>query len=132
MCAISALKLAGGKQVTPADDIAEDEAGVEAANRHTKRQANFNFKIVDIPVGSILTFSEDETITAIVHDYRKIKFEDEVTSLSVAAVTLINRSGRNWRSAAGPLCWVYDGETLHERRARMEREAAEQEDDGDL
>ncbi len=36
MRVILALKLAGGKQVTPADDIAEDEAGVEAANRSTE------------------------------------------------------------------------------------------------
>ena len=52
-----------------------------------------------------------------------------MTSLSVAALVLINRSGRDWRSAAGPLYWVYDGETLQERRARMEREAADVDED---
>jgi hypothetical protein len=126
---ISALKLAGGVQVTPLDDIAADEAGVEAANRSTKRQSSFNFEIVDIPVGSILTFSEDDTVSATVHNRRKVAFEGEVMSLSVAALTVIKRSGRNWRAAAGPLYWVYDGETLNERRARIEREATEADDD---
>ena len=46
-------------------------------------------------------------------------------SLSVAALTLISRCGRNWTAAAGPLYWMFDGETLNERRARMEREAEE-------
>lgn len=125
MRVISALKLAGGEKVTPADDVGEDQGGFEAANQSTKKQSRFNFEIVDIPAGSVLTYYEDETITATVHNRNKIIFEGEVMSLSVAALTLINRFGRNWTAAAGPLYWMFDGETLNERRARMEREAEE-------
>lgn len=82
-----------------------------------------------MPVGSILTFSEDEAITAIVHDRKKIEFEGELKSLSAAAVIVLNRRGRNWRTVNGLQYWVYDGETIHERRARMEREAAEADED---
>lgn len=122
---ISALKLAGGSEVTPSDDIGEDEAAVEAANRSTRRQPPFNFEMVQIPVGSELTFYDDEVTTATVHSRNKIIFEGEVTSLSAAALIILRRAGFNWSSAAGPYYWLYDGETLPERRARMEREAEE-------
>ena len=129
MRVISALKLAGGKKVTPADDIAEDEGGVEAANRSNRVQSRFNFEMVDIPVGSVLTYYDDETVTAIVHSRNKIVFEGEVTSLSAAALIVIHRCGFNWKTANGPSYWIYDGETLPERRARMEREDAEADED---
>ena len=125
MRVISALKLAGGKRVTPTDDVGEDQGGVEAASRSTKKQSRFNFEIVEIPVGSVLTFYEDETVTATVYDRSKIVFEGEVTSLSAAALTMMHRAGFNWSTANGPTYWLYDGETLPERRARMEREAEE-------
>ena len=125
---ISALKLAGGREVTPADDIGEDEAGVEAANRSTRRQTPFNFDMVDIRPGSVLNYYDDDTITATVHSRNRIVFEDEVTSLSAAALIILRRAGLNWSSAAGPYYWLYDGETLPERRARMEREADEEDD----
>ena len=124
MRVISALKLAGGEEVTPSDDIAEDESGVEAANRVTSQQPVFYFGNVNVPVGSILTFSEDETITAVVQNRKKVEFEGELKSLSAAAVIVLNRRGRNWKNVNGLQYWVYDGETIHERRARMEREAA--------
>lgn len=129
MRVISALKLAGGEEVTPADDIAEDESGVEAANRVTSQQSDFYFGNVNVPIGSILTFSEDETITAVVQNRKKVEFEGELKSLSAAAVIVLNRRGRNWKTANGLQYWVYDGETIHERRARMEREAAEADED---
>lgn len=129
MRVISALKLAGGKQVTPADDIAEDEAGVEAANRSTRVQARFNFEMVGIPVGSVLIYYDDDTVTATVHSRNKINFRGEVLSLSAAALVVIREAGFNWKTANGPSYWVYDGETLPERRARMEREAAEADED---
>ena len=129
MRVISALKLAGGKEVTPNDDIAKDEGGVEAANRVTSLQPVFYFGNVNVPVGSILTFSEDETITAVVQNRKKVEFEGELKSLSAAAVIVLNRRGRNWKNVNGLQYWVYDGETIHERRARMEREAAEVDED---
>lgn len=80
MRVILALKLAGGEKVTPADDVSEDQGGFEAANQSTKKQSRFNFEIVDIPAGSVLTYYEDETITATVHNRNKIIFEGEVMS----------------------------------------------------
>lgn len=129
MRVISALKLAGGTKFTPADDIAEDEGGVEAADRSTRVQARFNFEMVDIPVGSVLNYYDDETITTTVQGRNKVDFRGEVMSLSAAALVVIREAGFNWKTANGPAYWVYDGETLPERRARMEREAAEIDED---
>ena len=125
----SALKLAGGKEVTPDDDIAEDEAGIRAMNKATQMRANFNFDLVDIPVGSILLFSRDKTITAEVFSKKKILFEGAVTSLSSAALTIVQRLGKKWSRIHGPSFWLYDEETLSERRDRMEREAERDDDE---
>ncbi len=46
-----------------------------------------------------------------------------------AALVVIREAGFDWKTANGPSYWVYDGETLPERRARMEREAAEADED---
>ena len=119
----SALKLAGGKEVTPDDDIAEDEAGIRAMNKATQMRASFNFDLVDIPVGSTLLFSRDKTITAEVFSKKKILFEGAATSLSSAALTIVQRLGKKWSRIHGPSFWLYDEETVSERRDRMEREA---------
>ena len=129
MRVISALKLAGGKEVTPSDDIAANKTDVEAADRVTSKRSIFHFGVVDIPVGSTLTFSQDESITAIVRDHKKIEFEGELKTLSAAAIIVINRRGINWVTVNGLHYWLYDGETIHERRARMQREASEDDED---
>lgn len=126
---IAAMKLTGGKDVTPKDDIGEDETGVEAANKVIKKTGVFNFEKVGIPPGSVLTFHDSDETTSTVHDHNKIQFEGEVTSLSAAALVLLHRAGRNWSSAAGPVYWLFEGETLYDRRLRMEREAAEADED---
>ena len=100
---IAAMKLTGGRDVTPTDDIGADQAGVDAANLVIKKAGRFNFESVDIPVGSVLAYYDDHTVTATVHSRNKIEFKGEITSLSAAALTLLHRAGRNWRAAAGPL-----------------------------
>ena len=120
--AIAALKLAGGKDVTPHKDIAHDEEGVEALNRATVRQSNISMAKLGILPGSLLTHYEDETITAEVIDDRRIRFEGKETSLSAAALIVLHRQGFGWQSARGALYWSYNGETLAERRSRMEDE----------
>jgi hypothetical protein len=129
MRVVSALKLAGGREVTPEDDITEDEASNKALDVATVRRAAFSFDTVDIPPGTEIAFVRDQTITAIVLGKRKILFEGEETYLSPAALSIVRRAGVKWNNIAGPYFWVDDGETLIERRDRMEREAAARDDD---
>jgi len=70
----------------------------------------------DIPVGAELSYVNDETITARVMDNRHIELNGEVTSLSSAAQQLLGYPYQ----VQGTIYWMYEGETLDERRKRME------------
>ena len=97
----------------PYTESAEDKVALEKAR---ERRSNFNFKMVDIPVGAELYFTRDENVKVKVVDDRNIEYKGEVTSLSSAAKELLG----NEYGVAGPQYWMYEGETLSERRRRME------------
>lgn len=113
---VAALRLTWGQDVTPGKDTVESEEDQKALDEARKKRSVFNFEMVDIPVGAILTFVNDETITAKVLDNRYIDFKGEVTSLSEAAWKVLWYKYRpQWT-----IYWMYDWETLDERRNRME------------
>lgn len=75
--------------------------------------------MVDIPVGAELYFSRDENVKARVIGRTgsgSIEFNGKPTSLSTAAQEVLGY--RN--VVSGTDYWVYDGETLDERRRRMQ------------
>jgi hypothetical protein len=78
--------------------------------------------MVDIPVGSVLTFTRDKERTCRVVDSRNVEFEGEKISLSESARRIFEGLGYIWKTVQGPLYWEYEGETLEERRKRMEEE----------
>jgi hypothetical protein len=116
--AVAALRLAEIENVTPRKDFVESQEDQQALNEARARRANFSFKLVNIPVNAELTFIHDENIKARVLDNRSIEVNGEVTSLSAAAKKALNVE---W-PAQGPLYWIYQGETLDERRKRIENE----------
>ncbi len=118
----SALQLAALEDATPREDVVEDAEDQAALNKARTWRDPFNFHMVDIPPGSILTFSKDPSVTCKVVDHKKIEFEGEVTSLSGSAVTIVQRMGYKWTHVAGPFYWEFEDETLDERRRRMEAE----------
>ena len=81
--------------------------------------------MVGIEDGSQLQFSPDytsgETVTAIVHSHNKILFREEVTSLSKSAAEILNAPSQ----IQGTLYWCFNGESLDDRRRRMEQEGSE-------
>jgi len=117
---INFLELIPGKDVTPRDDNFEDKDDEVAFEKATKVAQRFSMKMVNIPVGSELTFIRDENIKCIVKLNNRVNFEDDDHSLSSAALIATNRMGFNWGAISGPLNWKYEGETLAERRARLE------------
>jgi len=119
---VSILKLLELKNITPSDEVVADQTERDALEREQARRSNFRFSFVGIHPGAILSFVKDETITAKVVDDRSIEFEGEVTSTSKAARDVLHRLGGTLTAAQGPLYWVYEGETLSERRSRMENE----------
>lgn len=115
---VAILRLLTIEDVTPARDIGveskEDAVAIEVAR---KKRSAFNFKMVDIPAGSELNFIQDENITCIVApDQKHVIFKEKEMSTSEAAAEAL---GSKWWPQ-GPGYWTYDGETLDERRLRME------------
>jgi hypothetical protein len=117
---IAALQIGVIEEVTPSQDYVETVEDKKALDKARDRRSAFNFAMVNIPMGSTLTFSRDENVTCIVLDNKNVEFEGEKTSLSSAALTVLHRLGGTTPTAQGPLYWEYEGEILSERRKRME------------
>jgi hypothetical protein len=116
---VSALKLAEVENMTPKKDFVESQEDQQALNQARTNRAIFNFKMVDIPVGAELVFSRDENIKARVVDNRSIEYNGEITSLSNSAQKIL---GYDY-GVAGTDYWMFEGETLDERRRRFEETA---------
>jgi len=119
---VAALQLATIEDVTPKQDYVETEEDQKALSKARERRGAFNFKMVSIPVGSILTFTRDDEITCTVIDSKNVEFEGEIMSTSQAGKIALHRKGWTASSVQGPLYWEFEGETLQERRLRMEEE----------
>lgn len=146
----AAMRLTGGEDVTPDKDVVEDEASRQALEREKERKKRrwnrFNFGMVNIPPGAVLTFrpnigegeDEDDPIKAEVTG-KKIRMitpprpprdkagawsvGDELT-LSGAATKIMNSRGHLDRFR-GPPRWYYENESLFARRERMEDEGGD-------
>jgi hypothetical protein len=117
---VAALKMVEIEDVTPKDDIVENEDDQIALDQARKRRANFNFNLVKIPIGSELTFTRDSEIKCEVVDSRQVKYSDKVMSLSAAAKEALASIGVLWKAVQGPLYWEYGGKTLDDIRNDMD------------
>ena len=115
---VSALKLAEIQNITPKKDIVEEKEDQEALKEIRDRRSPFRFNMAHIPVGAELFFSRDENIKAKVLDNRFIEINGKKTRLSSSAQEIL---GYDY-GVAGTDYWMYDGETLDERRRRIEEE----------
>ncbi|HRH32230.1 MAG TPA: GIY-YIG nuclease family protein [bacterium] len=114
----SALRIAQIDDVTPNKDFVESADDQKALDKARERRSTFNFAMVNIPTGSILTFVNRPEVFSRVLDNRRVEFNGEDLSITRAAQIVL---GHN-RPIQGPLYWEYEGETLVERRLRMEQE----------
>ena len=76
-------------------------------------------KMIDLQPGSILKFKKDEAITCEVYNENKVKFRDEITSLSNAAEIILREMGYDWSAYQGPRWWMFEGKTLSEIRREV-------------
>jgi len=113
-------EIMGGKDVTPKGDIVETVQDKQALEKSRKIRKRFNFEMINIQPGTILNFVKDTTITCEVHDDRKVKFRDKITSLSDAADIVLREMGYDWSAAQGPIWWSYQGKSLSELRRERE------------
>ena len=116
---VAALKLAQIEEVTPQHDIVDSQEDQRALDEARQKRSRFNFDMVDIPLGATLYFSRDDTITAKVigrAGSESIEFNGKTMSLSAAAQEVLGYHN----AVSGTNYWSYDGETLDERRCRLE------------
>ena len=125
---IAALKLTNGRDVTPKEDIAEDEESIVALERTVAKRKSNSFDDARVNIDDTLAYTKDENITAVVVGDKKIEFEGEVMSVSKAALILLHKEGYKWKQANGWAYWMKDGETLRERVERFDVESAEDDD----
>lgn len=120
-----AIQLAELKEVTPKCEIVNDALDIEALEKYNisqERRNNITFKVLSIPISSVLYFTKDISITCTVTKEipSRVMFDGQELSLSGAALKALNSIGYNWSSARGGDFWKYEDETLTSRRIRME------------
>ena len=99
---MAALKLTRGLDVTPKNDIAEDEEGVKALEKATRKpRKTYKFSDAGLKVGDIINYANNNQITAQVISEKKVLFEGEETSLSKSALSLLHRDGYTWQTVNG-------------------------------
>jgi len=114
------LELVAQEEVTPKSDVVSDPADEEALVQARQRRSKFTFSSADVPVGAMLVFSKGDGYTATVLDDSRIDFRGEMTSLSASAQVIMKELGYTWVATQGPAFWLYDGETLDDRRRSRE------------
>lgn len=103
-------------RVTPTGEQLEEEREAEKT-RETSRKPPFRFSMVGLKPGDRVAFAGDPSKAATVVDDRRVEYGGVTTSLSSLAESLTG-SGH---AMQGPLYFTYDGETLADRRNRMEK-----------
>jgi hypothetical protein len=127
---IAAMKLTRGRDVTPKDDIAEDEEGIRAIEKAARKPRRiYSLFDANLKIGDVLRYANNENITAEVTAEKKILFEGVETSLSASALTLLQRDGYKWRTVNGWNFWMFENETVAERLNNILEEKVAEEGD---
>lgn len=98
-----------------AEEAAAEAIAQEIDTESTERASNFSFSKCQIPVGDVIEYCDDPSITAKVVDDRNVEYNGEIMSLTALAKML---SGKNY-SIAGPRFFKYKGEWLNDIRHRL-------------
>lgn len=122
---VIALRLARHTDVTPRDGVFESVEEESAVKREKERRGRIHLAALGIPSGSALVFSRDEAVKCQTTQSNRILFEGSEQSLSGAALLVLQRMGYRTPTAQGSVYWMYEGETLDERRQRLEAEQFE-------
>ena len=93
----------------------EEAIANEVETEVQEKAENFSFSRCEIPIGSILNYVNDLTITCTVLDDRKVEYQNRQMYLTgLAKLLLGKRSG-----VCGPHYFMYKGERIDERRHRL-------------
>ena len=100
-----------------------EQSDIEAVEREEKRRDRLKLSNIKIPAGMILTFTRDDSIICTTMDDGRVLYDGRELSLSAAALEVLQTKYNNKaKSVSGSVYWMCNGETLDERRQRLERE----------
>lgn len=98
------------------EEIKAEQTAEEVKKESRTRSANFTFSEWEIPVGAVLEFYTDSTITCAVVDDRKVEYNGEVMSLTGVAKIITGKDS----GIAGPRYFKYKGTWLWDIEGRKE------------
>jgi hypothetical protein len=113
---VAVIKLRQLHEVTPREDLVEEESDRVALAKVKRYKKRFDFERYDVPVGAVLTFTRDTNVICTVVDVGSVQFKGEVMSLSKAAQKALGVE----YPVQGPIFWEYQEQTLDERRREMD------------
>lgn len=119
----AAIQIGELKDVTPKDDVVNDATDIQALQQAVEkvdRRSRLRFSELGIPLGSVLQFAKDATVTCVVVADGQVSYEGEALSPSAAALKAIRKLGFRWAAVSGSEYWLYEDETLVARRERLE------------
>jgi hypothetical protein len=120
--AVAALRIAGDKELKQKNEMIDETGTVleENIQKNKERKKRFSFDLVNIEIGSELTFTRDDSKKCKVFSNTEVEYDGKVYSLSGLADKLLTEMGYNWKSVQGPLYFEYNGKTLSELRNENE------------
>jgi hypothetical protein len=122
---VLAISIGKFKEITPGK--AQVEPGEQEALEKAKaRRPPIRLDAIGLKPGDVLSLSRDESIQAIVAPDGKVQYEGELLSPSAAALNALHKLGYQTQAASGSEFWIFEGETLDERRRRLEAQQFDQ------
>lgn len=112
--AIAILEIFNEKEITTevSDEMNNDLNADDIASKSkaTKHRPPLNFSQMGIPIGSILTYDADPSVSVIVISDKKVKYLEEETSLTAVTTKLLN-----YKYGVQPTPrWSYNGTNLQD------------------
>lgn len=117
------LELLAVEDVTPRVEVIADQSDAQALAEARRIRPRFRFSTAEIPAGATLAFAKGTDYIATVLDDTRIEFRGQPTSLSASAAQILQELGYASSSVAGTEYWLYEGQTLADRRRHIEEEA---------
>ena len=115
---VAAVRRIQKKDITPKEFLNVTKEEQSELEEVKEKRARFDFERYKIPVGSMIAYSRDNSIKAKVLDKNRIELNGKITSLSESARELLGYK----QNVAGTLYWMYEDETLDERRKRFDND----------
>lgn len=124
---VSILKAISCKEIKFENNEMIDEGGKIFDNSKLIRKPRFRFSSINIPVGTEICFTRDNTKKAKVLSNNKVEYEENQYSLSALALKFLKELGYTWSQVQGPAYFEYNGEILSEIKPPNENDIADEE-----